>query len=300
MGTIWMPGGGGGADVDVVTATGADVMEGKVIVGPDGEPLTGAIVDRGTPNVMLNCGEAFAVQAGRYNAGKITANSLASQTPGTATAAHILSGQTAWVNGAKVSGNIPSKGAAAYTPGTSTQIIEAGQYLSGRQTINPIPSNYYNANNMQTVFSYGSYGVAASLGAYYANITSSGYAARQNEPVTVSNRGGLQWSASINTSESIIFRAAFPPSLQYVRMVVGAIYSSLDMMIRVVNPATMSTIAQYNTTLTTDTTVTPKIITANFSGVISNLNTNWFLVIVAYRSSGEYGIYEVQLSPTAF
>lgn len=32
MGRIWMPGGGGGADLDVITAGAGDVLSGKVIV----------------------------------------------------------------------------------------------------------------------------------------------------------------------------------------------------------------------------------------------------------------------------
>jgi len=46
MSRIWMPGGAGGADVDVVTAGAGDVLKGKVIVGPDGEPLTGTLALR--------------------------------------------------------------------------------------------------------------------------------------------------------------------------------------------------------------------------------------------------------------
>ena len=52
-----------------------------------------------------------------------------------ATAGNILNGKTAYVNGAKVTGNIPSKAAATFTPSTSNQTISAGQYLSGAQTI---------------------------------------------------------------------------------------------------------------------------------------------------------------------
>lgn len=40
-----MPGGGGGADLDVVTAGASNVEAGKVIVGPDGEPLTGMLTN---------------------------------------------------------------------------------------------------------------------------------------------------------------------------------------------------------------------------------------------------------------
>ena len=52
-----------------------------------------------------------------------------------ATAGDMLDGKTGYVNGTKVTGNIQSKSAATYTPGTSDQTIASGQYLSGAQTI---------------------------------------------------------------------------------------------------------------------------------------------------------------------
>ena len=61
------------------------------------------------------------------------ANSLTSY--GNATASQILSGQTALVNGTRITGTMTSKAAATYTPGTSNQTIASGQYLSGAQTI---------------------------------------------------------------------------------------------------------------------------------------------------------------------
>lgn len=54
---------------------------------------------------------------------------------GTAVASNILNGKTAYVNGQKIIGTIPSKSAATYTPKTSNQTIAAEQYLSGAQTI---------------------------------------------------------------------------------------------------------------------------------------------------------------------
>lgn len=53
----------------------------------------------------------------------------------TATADSILSGMTAYVNGQKLTGTIAFKAAERFTPGTSVQVIQAGVYLSGSQTI---------------------------------------------------------------------------------------------------------------------------------------------------------------------
>lgn len=56
----------------------------------------------------------------------------------TATSAHLLSSYKAYTNGALVTGAIPLKGTATYSPSTSTQTISAGQYLSGVQTISAV------------------------------------------------------------------------------------------------------------------------------------------------------------------
>ena len=52
-----------------------------------------------------------------------------------ALASEVLSGKTAYVGGTKITGQIASKSAATYTPTTSDQTIQSGQYLSGTQTI---------------------------------------------------------------------------------------------------------------------------------------------------------------------
>lgn len=41
-----------------------------------------------------------------------------------------------------IGSGVPRKAAATYTPTKDIQIIDAGQYLEGKQTIDPIPSNY--------------------------------------------------------------------------------------------------------------------------------------------------------------
>jgi hypothetical protein len=53
----------------------------------------------------------------------------------TATAGQMLNGATGYVNGAKVTGTIPSKGVATITPSTVNQTISANQYLTDIQTI---------------------------------------------------------------------------------------------------------------------------------------------------------------------
>ena len=166
MGRIWMPGGGGGADLDVVTALAGDVLKGKVIVDADGNPLAGmleltgdaadshvfagktyyntdaktkrkgSMPNQGAVSQALNAGDSYMIPAGYHNGGgKVAANSLASQTGANAVAADILMGKTAWVNGSKVAGTMTEKAAATYTPGTANQVIAAGQYLAGAQTI---------------------------------------------------------------------------------------------------------------------------------------------------------------------
>ena len=47
MGKVYISSGGGGTDLDVVTAAAGDILAGKVIVGPDGEPLNGTLPNRG-------------------------------------------------------------------------------------------------------------------------------------------------------------------------------------------------------------------------------------------------------------
>lgn len=73
----------------------------------------------------------------------------------TATSNDILNGKTAYVKGAKIEGNIPSKSQEIYTPTTYAQYINSGQYLSGVQTINGdtnlLPENIKNGTSIFNV-----------------------------------------------------------------------------------------------------------------------------------------------------
>lgn len=138
MGKIWLPtGGSGGLDPDELTADASDVLKGKTAgINGNDEPAagtleltgtaddsdvlsgktyyntdakqkrTGSIPVNGSMNTSLNCGQSKTIPAGYTTGGTVTANSLASQTSASASAGHILSGQTAWVNGNKITGNM--------------------------------------------------------------------------------------------------------------------------------------------------------------------------------------------------
>lgn len=97
--------------------------------------LEGTMPNNGVLSEALNCGQSFNIPVGYTSGGAITANSLSSQTSATALANYILYGYTAWVNGIKVTGNIPIKSASTITPSTVNQTIAANQYLSEIQTI---------------------------------------------------------------------------------------------------------------------------------------------------------------------
>lgn len=173
MSRIWLPGGAGGADLDVITAGAGDVLSGKVIVDKDGEPLTGTLAltgtaadshvlsgqtyyntdaktkrtgnmaNRGAVSQALNAGGSYTIPAGYHNgAGKVTANSLAGQTSADAAAGHILSGKTAWVNGSKVTGNMANRGAVsqALNAGGSYTIPAGYHSGAGKVTANSLAS----------------------------------------------------------------------------------------------------------------------------------------------------------------
>ena len=120
-----------------VTATAADVLMGKVIVDAEGNALTGTIPiwnDIDTDGLELNAGQGFTFDAG-YHRNDITiyAKDLASQTAGTAAAAEILSGETAWVGGSKITGSMANNGAKTLTIDglTTTSVAIPAGYHNG-------------------------------------------------------------------------------------------------------------------------------------------------------------------------
>lgn len=105
------PGGSSGAG----NATAGDILSGKTAVVQD-ILVTGNMANNGAVSQTLNAGGSYTVPAGFHNgSGTVTANSLASQTSGTAAAGDILDGKTAWVNGTQITGT------GTIIPGTVTE-----------------------------------------------------------------------------------------------------------------------------------------------------------------------------------
>lgn len=96
-------------DVTPVTAGAGDVLANKVIVNAKGETVAGTMPNNGAvAPAALAAGGSYTIPAGYHNgSGTVTAQNLASQTQGTATADDMLKSKTAWVNGGQVTGTIP-------------------------------------------------------------------------------------------------------------------------------------------------------------------------------------------------
>ena len=86
------------------TASASQILAGQTAF-VKGSLITGSMKNNGAVNSSLNAGGSYTIPAGYHDGkGKVTANSLASQTQATATASDIASGKTAYVNGQKITG----------------------------------------------------------------------------------------------------------------------------------------------------------------------------------------------------
>ena len=148
-------------------AVAEQVLAGVTFTSENGAKIAGTMPNQGAKTAALNAGGSYTIPAGYHNgSGKVTANSLASQTQANAVAGDILTGNTAWVNGVKVNGTMPEKGAwngtysgsdvtipNGHHSGTGKVSVSGGNRGAWNKTINPggsvtIPQGYHNGSGV--------------------------------------------------------------------------------------------------------------------------------------------------------
>ena len=170
-----------GGGTDDVNFSASDLLTGKTANNSNGEKVNGTMPNKGAVTASLNCGGSYTIPAGYHNgSGKVTANSLSSQTSANATAGDILKDKTAWVNGSKLTGTIDNKG--AITAGNS--IVQSGDKLYCRM---PRGAYLTNASSGYPEISYPQGDVAAALG-----LTA-------NKIVAGNTIGGIAGTATVGT-----------------------------------------------------------------------------------------------------
>jgi len=147
-------------NANVVDTSAGDAVVGDVLLSKkvyvDGALLTGTMPNNTTTTTinLATEGAEYTIPVGKHGGlqkvkavitGLIASVIKAGTTVGgilgtftsdaTAVAGQMLLGVTAYVNGLKVTGTVPSKGVATITPSTVNQTLAANQYLSGIQTI---------------------------------------------------------------------------------------------------------------------------------------------------------------------
>lgn len=136
---------------DLGDAMATDVLTGKTFSSISGERIPGTMPNRsgwgingtiqgsGVPDITIPQGyhdgtksvrmAVDAILAPKIQAGQIIAGMTGTFTnDATATNEQILNGQTAYVNGNKITGTMPNRGAITITPGTTNQVITAGYH----------------------------------------------------------------------------------------------------------------------------------------------------------------------------
>ncbi len=136
------------------SAAAGDILKDKTAY-VNGSKVTGTMANQGAKTASLNCGGSYTIPAGYHNgSGKVTANSLASQTgvqsgKTAISAGTVRSGYEGWVNGSRVTGNMTN-----YTGNTNRKTIAP----STAQQTWKIPAGYHDGNGYVTcpVITYGS------------------------------------------------------------------------------------------------------------------------------------------------
>lgn len=128
--------------------------------------------NQGAKTAALNAGGSYTIPQGWHNGkGKVTANSLASQTSANAENGDIISGKTAWVNGSKRTGTLQDLG---HEPkGTGCTLYNGGVYIyfgdsSSRYALSR--SVWYPQGDIKNILSFSGSGSSGDRSGNYAEI----------------------------------------------------------------------------------------------------------------------------------
>lgn len=207
---ILIKSGGGGVTSADVTLTSEYMLEGKtsLTMDSDDEIVEGRMKDIGAESKTLNAGESHTITKGHHNGnGVIKAKDLASQTSGTATIAHILQNQTAWVNGKQLAGAMPDNGAVSkeLTPGGSYTITKGYHNGNGKVTAQSLATicSGCNVTNAHILSGYKGYGKNGELyTGSIASLAGGTYGASQSQK-TISCKGKYMTSDIVISATNV-------------------------------------------------------------------------------------------------
>ena len=152
--------GGGGSDTSDATAVASEILADKTAYVATGK-VAGTMTNQGAKTASLNAGGSYTIPAGYHNgSGKVTANSLSSQTAGTATAADILSGKTAWVGGTKLTGTC------------NPEVVVTGSFMSSDNATTKTLSDVVGKDNILVIADENSFGNTVTMTKILASINS--------------------------------------------------------------------------------------------------------------------------------
>lgn len=172
--TLFFKVGGGLSDAKLAAADAepGDVRTGKKFYAGDKTIKTGTMPNQGAKTAALNAGGSYTIPQGWHNGeGKVTANSLASQTSANAENGDIISGKTAWVNGSKRTGTLQDLG--REPKGTGCTLYNGGVYIyfgdsSSRYALSR--SVWYPQGDIKNILSFGGSGSSGDRSGNYAEI----------------------------------------------------------------------------------------------------------------------------------
>ena len=207
--------GEGGLDTSDATATETDMARG-VTAYVNGKKITGTVEIR-EDGTGLNFNDEDVTILDRSSSGLVCLYAVPGKNYlirpsvevalyaelgrfGDATASDVAQGKTfTSAAGLKVTGSIPSKAAATYTPGTADQTIASGQYLSGTQTVKG-DANLVAGNIKSGVSIFGVAGTYEGSGGSSGGIQAQ-HITSKSDTITISGNGTVKvWGYGYNSS----------------------------------------------------------------------------------------------------